>query len=202
MSTIIDRAKLDIPAQLPQRVSRPLYAGVGATDRVVEAVRAAAADLQARAVALQKQVGELEYQPEALRKQAAQAVTASVDALQAEAKDLPLRLQKLVDEQVAGAGATFDDLVKRGETLVGRIRRQPSTAATTSSAKTTTAKARTTRTQATKTASSAKKSASRTAKKAAGSPARSSAKATATAAKATAGNATQAAADAAKKVGD
>lgn len=202
MSTLIDRAKLDIPTQLPERVTRPLYAGVGATDRVVEVVRAAAADLQARAVAIQKQVSDLEYQPQALRRQAAQAVTARVDALQSDAKDLPVRLQKLVDDQVATAGVTFDDLVKRGETLVGRIRRQPSTAATTSSAKTTTAKAKTTRTQASKTASTAKKSASRTTKKAAKSPARSSAKATSTAAKSTASNATRAAADAAKKVGD
>jgi len=202
MSTLIDRAKLDIPTQLPERVTRPLYAGVGATDRVVEVVRAAAADLQARALAIQKQVSDLEYQPQALRRQAAQAVTSSVDVLQSEAKDLPVRLQKLVDDQVATAGVTFDELVKRGETLVGRIRRQPSTTATTSSAKTATAKAKTTRTQASKTASTAKKSASRTTKKAAKSPARSSAKATSTAAKATAANATKAAADAAKKVGD
>lgn len=202
MSALIDRAKLEIPTQLPERVTRPLYAGVGATDRVVEVVRAAAADLQARAVAIQKQVSDLEYQPQALRRQAAQAVTTRVDVLQSEAKDLPVRLQKLVDDQVATAGVTFDDLVKRGETLVGRIRRQPSTAATTSSAKTATAKAKTTRTQASKTASTAKKSASRTTKKAAKSPARSSAKATSTAAKATAANATKAATDAAKKVGD
>ena len=202
MPTIIDRAKLDIPTQLPERMTRPLYAGVGATDRVVEIVRTAAADLQARAVAIQKQVSDLEYQPQALRRQATEAMTARVDVLQSEAKDLPVRLQKLVDDQVATAGVTFDDLVKRGETLVGRIRRQPSTAATTSSAKTTTAKAKTTRTQASKTASTAKKSASRTTKKAAKSPARSSAKATSTAARKTAANATQAAADAAKKVGD
>jgi hypothetical protein len=201
MTTLIDRAKLDI-AQLPQRVSRPLYAGVGATDRVVEVVRAAAADFSARAAAIQKQVSDLEYQPQAVRRQAAQAVTARLETLQSEAAELPARLQKLVDDQVATAGGTFDDLVTRGETLVGRIRRQPSTAATTTSAKTTVAKARTTRTQASKTAATAKKSASRTTKKAAKSPARSSAKATSTAAKATTANATQAAADAARKLGD
>jgi hypothetical protein len=212
--------KFDIPTQLPERVTRPLYAGVGATDRVVEVVRDAVADVQQRALALQKSVSGLEYQPQALRRQATQAVTARVDeigkdaqarrraleervaALQAEAKDLPVRLQKLVDDQVATAGVTFDELVKRGEVLVGRIRRQPSTAATTSSARTTTAKAKTTRTQASKTASTAKKSASRTTKKAAKSPARSSAKATATAAKSTAANAAQAAGDAAQKIGD
>jgi heparin binding hemagglutinin HbhA len=202
MPTFIDRAKLDLPSQLPQRVIRPLYAGVGATDRVVEVVRTAAADFQARAIALQKQVSELDYEPQALRRQATAAVADRVDGLQSDAKDLPVRLQKLVDDGVTTAGVAFDGLVKRGETLVGRIRRQPSTAATASSAQTTVAKARTTRTQASKTAASAKTSASRTTKKAAKSPARSSAKATSTTARATAANATQAAADAAKKVGD
>lgn len=210
--------KFDIPTQLPERVTRPFYAGVGVTDRVVEVVRDAVADVQQRALAFQKSVAGLEYQP--LRRQATQAMTARVDeigkdaqarrraleervaALPSEAKGLPVRLQKLVDDQVATAGVTFDELVKRGEVLVGRIRRQPSTAATTSSAKTTAAKAKTTRTQASKTASTAKKSAARTTKKAAKSPARSSTKATATAAKATAANATRAAGDAAQKVGD
>lgn len=212
--------KLDLPTHLPTQVSRPLYAGVGATDRVVAVVREAVADAQDRARALQQTLSGLDYQPQALREQATHAVTAGVDVLgkdamarrraleqrvadlQAEAKDLPVRLQKLVDEQVATAGATYDELVRRGETLVGRIRGQQSTAATTSSAKTTTAKAKTTHTQAAKTAKNTKKSASRTTKKAAQSPARSSAKATATAAKKTASNATQAAGDAAQKVGD
>ena len=218
------KARFDIPTQLPVAVTRPVYAGVGVTDRVVEALRDAIADAQKRALAVQqdvqKTVSSLDRQPQALRQQATQAVTARVDALgkdaragrrvvekrladvQAEAKGLPVRLQKLVDDQVATAGSTFDGLAKRGETLVVRIRRQPSTTATTESAKTTTAKAKTTRTQATKTATTAKKSATRTTKKAAKSPARSSAKATATAAKKTATNAVDAASDAASKVGN
>jgi DNA-binding protein HU-beta len=195
---------------------------------VVEAVRGAVADVQQRALALQKTVSGLDYQPQALRQQATQAVTASVDVLGkdaqarrralesrvaelgAEAKDLPTRLQKLVDDQVATAGMAYDGLVKRGETLVGRIRRQQSTSDTVSSAKTTSAKAKTTRTQAAKTARSASTSAARTTKRttrktaeqAAQSPARSSAKATASSAKKTVSNATQAATEAAEKLGD
>ena len=218
------KARFDIPAQLPTGVTRPLYAGIGVTDRVVEVVREAVADVQKRAEAVQKDVAKtvsgLEHRPQALRDQAAQVVTSRVDsfgkdaqarrraveqrvaALQADAKDLPVRLQKLVDDQVATAGVAFDEMVKRGETLVGRVRRQPSTTAASSSAKTTTAKAKTTRTQAAKTATTAKKSAARTTKKAATSPARSSAKATATSARKTARSAARAAGDAAAKVGD
>lgn len=218
------KARFDIPAQLPASVARPIHAGIGVTDRMVAVLRVVLADMQKRAAEVQKDVQKtvsgIDYQPQALRQQATQAVTARVDALgkdaragrrvvekrladvQAEAKGLPVRLQKLVDDQVATAGSTFDGLAKRGETLVVRIRRQPSTTATTESAKTTTAKAKTTRTQATKTATTAKKSATRTTKKAAKSPARSGAKATATAAKKTASNAAQATTDAAQKLGD
>jgi heparin binding hemagglutinin HbhA len=175
------KARFDIPTQIPTVVTRPLYAGVGVTDRVVEAVRETVADVQKRAVAVQqdvtKTVAGLDYQPQALRRQATQA-----------------------------AGDTLQQLVERGESLVGRIRRQSSTTATVESAKTTTAKAKTTRTQATKTATTAKKSAkttaTRTTKKAAKSPARSSAKATATSAKKTASSAARATKDAAKKVGN
>jgi hypothetical protein len=200
------KARFDIPTQLPSTLTRPIQAGVGVTDRVVAVVREALTDMQKRAAAVQKDVQKtvsgLDYQPQALREQATRAMTARIDALGKEAQGLPVRLQKLVDIQVATAETTYDELVKRGETLVGRIRRQPSTAATTKSAKTTTAKAKTTRTQATKTAKTAKKSATSTTKKAAKSPARSSAKATATAAKKTASDAAQATTDAAQKLGD
>lgn len=228
MAKLIDRATFDVTGQLPAAVSRPLYAGLGATDRAVEVLRGAVADVQQRTLTVQqevqKTVSALDYRPEALRRQATEAVSARVDAfgkdaqarrrvveqrvagLQAEAKDLPVRLQKLVDTQVATATETYDELVKRGEVLVGRIRRQPSTKAAAKSAHTTEVKAKTTRTQAAKTAGSAKRSASRTtratAKKAAKSPARSSAKATATSAKKTASSAARATTDAAAKIGD
>ena len=199
----VAKAKFDIPTQLPTSVTRPLYASVGVTDRVAEVVREVVADVQKRALAVQqdvqKTVAGLEYRPQAVREQATEVVSSRVDSF---GKDLPTRLQKLVDDQVTTAGVTYDELVKRGETLVGRIRRQSSTIATTSSAKTTTAKAKTTRTQATKTAKTAQKSTTRTTKKATKSPARSSAKATATSARKTVGNAARATTDAAQKVGD
>ncbi len=211
------KAKFDIPTQIPAGATRPLYAGVGATDLFVKALRE-------RVAGARKTVSGFDYQPQALREQASKVVTASVETLnkdaqtrrraveqavaglQAEAKSLPTRLQHLVDGQVSTAGDTYADLVKQGETLVARIRRQQSSQATASSAKTTKAKAKTTKTQASKTASSsattAKKTAKKTATNAKKSPARSSAKATTTAAAKTASNATQAATDAAAKVGD
>jgi len=215
------KARFDIPTQLPVAVTRPVYAGVGATDRVVEVVRGAVADVQKRAQAVQhdvqKTVAGLDYQPQALREQATRAVTAGVDtiakdaqargkvveqrlaAFQSDARTLPVRLQKLVDDQVTTAVTTYDELVRRGETLVGRIRRQPATQEATTAAQTTTAKAKTTRTQAAKTAKKTTSTAKKTARK---SPAKSSAKATSTSAKKTASKTAKATTDAAKKVGD
>jgi hypothetical protein len=222
---------------LPTEASRPLYAGVGVTDLLVEVLRDYVADVQQRVVEVQQDVttlvadaqrtvAGLDRQPEVLREQAAKVVADRLDAfgkdaqarrkaveqrvalLQSEAMDLPARLQKMLDENVATAGGAYADLVKRGESLVGRIRRQESTKAATSSAKTTVAKARTTRTQASKSAksntASAKKTAKKSVKKATAkkSPARSSAKATTTAAKKTASNAAKASSQAAEKVGD
>jgi heparin binding hemagglutinin HbhA len=219
------KARFDIPTQLPDVVARPVYAGVGATDRVVEVVRGSVADVQKRALAVQQDVSKtvsgLDYQPQALREQATRAVTTSVDALnkdaqarrkvveqrlaafQSDARTLPVRLQKLVDEQVAGALETYDGLVRRGETLVGRIRRQPSTQEAGASAQTTTAKAKTTKTQASKTAKKTAKKTTSTAKRTARkSPAKSSAKATATSARKTASKTARATTEAAGKVGD
>jgi hypothetical protein len=219
------KAKFDIPTQLPDAVARPVYAGVGATDRVVEAVRVAVADAQKRALAVQQDVSKtvsgLDYQPQALRERAARAVTTSVDtlgkdaqarrklveerlaALQADARELPVRIQKLVDEQVAGARETYDELVRRGETLVGRIRRQPTTQEARAAAQTTTAKAKTTKTQAARTAKKTVKKSTSTAKRTArSSSAKSSAKATTTSAKKAAAKTAQATTDAASKAGD
>lgn len=215
------KTKIDLPAQLPEGVTRSIYAGVGVTDRVVEVLREYVADLQKRTLALQKDLQDtvtgLDYQPQALREQATRAISARVGtinvdpqssrkavekrvaALQADAKALPTRLQKILDEQTSTAGDTYDDLVKRGETLVARIMGQQSTQEAAASAKTTVAKAKTTKTQATKAAKSSTATAKKTAKK---SPAKSSAKATATAAADTATSAKEAATDAAEKIGD
>jgi hypothetical protein len=194
---------------LKTQARKPLYAGVGATDRVVEVVRDYVADVS-------KSVGKIDLEPKALRTQATTVVNARVDALSKDAKARRTAVEKRVAELQAEALAfpgkvqetvteTYVELVNRGEGLVTRIRKQESTKATVSNARTTTAKAKTTKTQSTKaTKTTAKKAASTTKKTAAkkSAPAKSSAKATGTAAKKTATTATQAVADAAEKVGD
>ena len=211
------KAKFDIKTE----ATRPFYATVGVTDLAVAAVREYVADVQKKFADVQKDVQksvtELDLEPKALREQAVTVVNARVDALakdakarrtaiearvaelQVEAKNYPAKVQGLLNDTTATATDTYVDLVKRGEVLVGRIRRQESTKRTASSAKTTTAKAKTTTTQAKKTAAKTSSTAKKTAKK---SPAKSSAKATATAAKKTAAGAADAATDAASKVGD
>jgi hypothetical protein len=176
-------AKFDIKTQ----ATKPLYAGVGATDRAVKSIRGYVAETQKRLDDVQKNVKNIDLEPKALRDQ---AVTRIAD-LQAEATGT-----------VTGV---YGNLVSRGERLVTRVRRQQSTKATTASARTTTAKAKTTKTQATKATKSTAKKTSTTARKTAAKKStapKSSAKATATAAKKTAANAGQAATDAAQKVGD
>jgi hypothetical protein len=222
-------------------IKSTLYAGAGVADLAVEAVRDYVADVQkklaevqkdvsTRVADVQKSVTAFEFEPKTLGTQAVTVVNARVEAiskdakarrsaiearvaeLQGEALTFPAKVQGFVDDNVATATSAYGDLAKRGEVLVGRIRRQESTQATKTAAKTTTTKAKTTTTQAKKatsttakkTASTAKKTttaAKKTAAKKATAP-KSSAKATATAAKKTAASATQATAEAAKKVGD
>ncbi len=220
------RTKFDIRTE----ARKPLLAGVGVTDLAVEIVRDLVTETQTRIVSVQRTATN----PTALRDQAVSVVSARMDAmakdakayraaieagvaeLQSEAKAYPARVTSLVDDNVSSATDAYSDLVERGESLVGRIRRQQSTKATVKSARTTTAKAKTTNTQAkktstaaTKTAKTAAKKATTTVKKTNTKPAakkatatKSSAKATVTAATKTADNAVKAANDAAQKVGD
>jgi predicted nucleic acid-binding Zn-ribbon protein len=216
------KAKFDIRTE----ATRPLYASVGAADRAVEAVRGSVADVQKRFEDVQQSVRAIDLEPQALRARATTLVNARVDALTKQAQDrrdriearvaelqtralaLPEQVQTLLEQ----SEATYGELVTRGEDLVARIRRQESTKAAVSSAKSTKARAKTTRTQAGKAAKSTADSATSTARKAAKSTAatarsqstrpRSSAKATATTARKTATSTVEAATDAAKKVGD
>ena len=196
------KAKFDIKTE----ATRGLYAGAGVADLAVETVREYVAKGQTRFAGVQKDVAGFDYSPQALRKQ----VNARVEALSKEAKarraaaearvaGLRKEATTKVSENADTATDAYGDLVKRGESLVSRIRRQEATKATTRSAKTTSSKAKTTSTQAKKTAKKSTTAAKKTAKK---SPAKSSAKATATAAKSTASNAAQATADGASKVGN
>jgi hypothetical protein len=213
------KAKFDIKTE----ATRPFYATVGVTDLVVAAAREYVADVQKKLVDVQKDVQKLDFEPKVLREQATTVVSARVEALakdakarrtaiearvaelQAEAKNYPAKVQALLNDTTATATDTYVDLVKRGEVLVGRIRRQEATKRTVSSAKTTSAKAKTTKTQATKATKSTAKKTTSTAKKTAAKKStapKSSAKATTTAAKKTATNAVDAATDAASKVGN
>ena len=198
------KAKFDIKTE----ATRGLYAGAGVADLAVETVREYVAKGQTRFAGVQKDVAGFDYSPQALRKQ----VNARVEALSKEAKarraaaearvaGLRKEATTRVSENADTATDAFGDLVKRGETLVSRIRRQEATKATKRSAKTTSSKAKTTKTQTSKATKSTAKKASTTAKKQSSTP-RSSAKATTTAAKSTASNAAKATSDAASKVGN
>jgi len=214
------KAKFDIKSvqtEAQKSAQRAFHAGVGVTDLAVEVVRDYAAEAQKRLAAaqkdftirvsgLQKTVTTLE--PKAIRAQATKDAKARRTAvekrvaqlqsqLQAEAVAVPAKVQKAIDANVTTATDTYGDLVKRGESLVGRIRRQQSTKDTVAAAETTVTKAKTTRTQATKAA----KKGTTSAKKRTSTP-RSSAKATTTAAKKTVSAGSRALADAAQKVGD
>ena len=207
------KAKFDIKTvqtEAQKSAQRAFLAGVGVTDLAVEVVRDYAAGAQKRIVSVQKSVTT--FEPKALRTQAAkdakarrvaiEKLVAQVQSqLQSEAVAVPAKVQKAIDANVEAATDTYGDLVKRGEVLVGRIRRQQSTQQTVKSAETTVSKAKTTKTQATKATKKTAKKATTTAKKASA-PSKSSAKATVTAAKKTASSATQAVTDAAEKVGD
>lgn len=219
------KTKFDIKTE----ATKPLLAGVGVTDLAVEVVRDLVAETQTRLAGVQKDVTarvadvqRTAADPQALRLQAVTVVNARVDALAKEAKArrqaIEARVAELQAEAMAYPAAAADaytDLVKRGESLVGRIRRQESTKATVTSARTTSSKAKTTTTQAKKATATTKTTAKTAAKKATSTArtttkpaakkaatATSSAKATVTAAKKTATNAADAVADGAEKVGD
>ena len=222
-------AKFDVKTE----ATRVIYAGIGANDVAVAAVRdlvvTAQKSLQ-RTVAEVQKVATIDLDPRALGQQATTVVSSRVDALaqdakarrkaiearvaelQGEALSYPTKVQSRVTDLVGENTEVFGLLVKRGETLVARIRRQQSTVEAAEAAKSTVAKARTTQTQATETAETAarttrstarkavRKTSATTRKKAATTTA--SAKATTTAAKKTASRTAKAVAEAAEKVGD
>jgi heparin binding hemagglutinin HbhA len=175
-----DIKQLDIKTvqtEAAKSAQRVFNAGVGVTDYAVEVVRDYVAGTQKRVADVQKTVTT--FDPKATR----------------------VAIEKRVVELPSAGWATatdaYGDLVKRGQTLVGRIRRQQSTQDTVAAAETTIAKAKTTRTQASSAGKATKKTAAK--KRTA---AKSSAKATGTAAKKTVSAGSRALTDAAAKVGD
>jgi hypothetical protein len=177
-----------LQTEAQKRARKAFHAGVGVTDLAVEAVRDYAAGTQKRVVEVRKSL--VDFEPRAFGTQAVKTVNGQVLAV-------PARVQHVVDTNVNVATEAYADLVKRGQTLVGRIRRQKSTQDTVAAAETTVAKAKTTRTQAAKASTATKKTAAK--KRTA---ARSSAKATRTSAKKTVSAGSRALADAAQKIGD
>jgi hypothetical protein len=176
--------------------TRPFYAAVGGVDAAVAYARTGLGEAQTR-------FAKVDLEPRALANQGRTIVTSRVDELQKEAKALPSRVEKLVNEYVAEFGGTVEDLNKqyidlaqRGRTLVNRIRGQQATQDAKKQAKTTTSRAKATGTSTKKTASQAARSTSKTAQ-----TAKSSGKATATSAKKTAGATKKATQGAAKKTG-
>jgi hypothetical protein len=174
------KAKFDIKTE----ATRTLHAGVGVVDLAVETVKDLAADAQKRFEGVQKDaqkrfaevqktVSDFEFEPKALRTQATKEAAARRDLIEKRVAALQADAQKFVTANVETATGTYDDLAKRGETVVKKFRGKPATKATVANAKTTQAKAKTTATQAKK------------------SPAKKSAKATGTAAKKTAKSAAQ-----------
>jgi hypothetical protein len=173
-------AKFDIKTVQTEAVKtaqRVLNAGVGVTDLAVGAVRDYTAGAQKRLAAAQQAV--VTFEPKAGR--------AAIE-------------KRVAELQATGwttATDAYGDLVKRGQTLVGRIRRQQSTQEALAAAENTVAKAKTTKTQTASAGQATKKTAAKKRN-----AAKSSAKATGTTAKKTVSAGSRALADAAQKVGD
>ncbi len=136
------KATFDIKSE----AQRGLHAGVGAADLAIETIKDVVADAQKVLEGVQKDaqkaftsaqrsVKGFEFQPQALRSQATTVVGSRVDELSKDAKarrtaiekrvaDLQTEAQKFVAENVETAAGTFEQLAKRGEKVVKRIRKE------------------------------------------------------------------------------
>lgn len=118
------KVKFDLKSiDIPTPAQKPLYAGVGAGELAYTAVKEYVADVQKRITDVQKSVTD--FDAKKARKQATDAAAARRTAvetrvadLQKDARELPVRVQTLVNDNVAVANATYTDLAKRGEALV------------------------------------------------------------------------------------
>lgn len=130
VKTKIDFKSLEIPAS----AKTPLYAGVGAGDLAVTAVREYVADVQKKLTDVQKdatakvadvQKTVTDFDAKKLRASALErakarrsAVESRVAELQAEAKALPTKGQNVALEYVGTVQETYTELAKRGEQVV------------------------------------------------------------------------------------
>ena len=141
------KAKFDIKTE----AQRSLHAGVGAADLAIETVKDYVTEAQKRFegvqkdaqkafTSAQKSVKGFEFQPKALRSQATTVVSSRVDELSKDAKarraaiekrvtDLQTEAQKFVAENVETATGTYEQLAKRGEKVVKRIRKETASVA-------------------------------------------------------------------------
>jgi len=143
------KAKFDIK-DLRTEAQKSIHAGVGAADLAFETVKEYVAEAQKRFEGVQKDaqkaftsaqkraqksVKDFEFQPQALRSQASTVVSARVDELSKDAKArrtaiekrvaaLQADTQKFVTSNVESATGTYEQLAKRGEKVVKRIRKE------------------------------------------------------------------------------
>jgi heparin binding hemagglutinin HbhA len=137
------KAKFDIK-DIKTEAQKGLHAGVGAADLWIETVieyvseaqkkaqkrlEAAQKDAQKAITTARKSVKDLEFQPQALRSQASTVLNARVGELSKDAKARREAIEKRVIVLRGDATETFGDLVKRGETVVNRLRKQTASVA-------------------------------------------------------------------------
>jgi hypothetical protein len=132
--------KFDIAAiDFKGEAQRGLHAGVGAADLAIETVKEYVTEAQKKAQkrvdgyqkdaqkalsSAQKSVKGFEFQPKALRSQATTVVTARVEELSKDAKARRTAIEKRVVDLQGEATDTYEDLVKRGEKVVKRLRKE------------------------------------------------------------------------------
>jgi hypothetical protein len=137
--------KFDIAGfDLKSEAQRGLHAGVGAADLAFETVKEYVAEAQKRFEGYQKDaqkafttaqkkaqksVKDFEFEPKALRSQATSVFSSRVEELSKDAKARRTAVEKRVAELQGDATKTYEDLAKRGETVVKRLRKQTASVA-------------------------------------------------------------------------
>jgi heparin binding hemagglutinin HbhA len=123
------KAKFDLKTE----AQRGLHAGVGAADLAIETVKEYVTEAQKRFEGYQKDaqkaLKDFDFEPKALRDQATTVVSARVEELSKDAKARREAIEKRVAELQGDATGTFDQLVKRGEKVVKRFRKQTASVA-------------------------------------------------------------------------
>jgi heparin binding hemagglutinin HbhA len=127
------KSRFELPAQLPENVARPLYAGVGATERAVEILREYVSDVQKRFGEVQKEVQKtvsgIDYEPRALRteaqkraqhatEQARKVVNARVESLNKNVTEDAQARRAAVEKRVAELQAELRDWQARFQKLL------------------------------------------------------------------------------------